>query len=518
MSLAFLLAVLLTALLTKFASRYGWVSCPRQDRWNVRVVALYGGIPFLLAASAAVLGFFRARQTLVLLLLTWGMALIGFTDDVAKLPPRPKLLGQIIMAGLAVLAGIVFPLTPSFWFNAAFTVFWIVGITNALNLLDNMDGLTAGVAIVALAAVVLLAGAADPIRGLALCLLAAIAGFLVFNVNPAKVFMGDVGALSIGFFLACACVKISEPLLRPGTVLLVPCLIMFIPIFDTLLVSVTRRANARPISLGARDHTSHRLVFLGMSERQAAALLWLIGAIAAFMGFLGKSGWGGLGTGIVALSLMGGVLFWFFLAQLELPESWLSPGAGRVAAIPKGLQQAVATVFLTLIDAGAVIVALYFAYLAKYQRLDRGLLGGFLFAAVLALAFNLPLLMFLAGYGERWRISRRRGVYVLFVCAVMACLLMGFTAALLRLKTIDSSVIFLDGAFTFLLVMLCRGSGGIFESLFKKQMVLDQPVAPAVSLPRLEPAGSHLIGPADPLVSERAAARDVHPESKVELT
>jgi len=265
---AFLLAAWLTRLLVRIAPRRGWVATPRQDRWNARIVAQFGGIPILLAFSINASYFFPTRQNLVLLLLTWGMAVIGLADDVAGLSPKTKLLGQTLMAALAVYAGIAYPLTPSFWINAAFTVFWIVGITNAINLLDNMDGLAAGIAVIAAAAVVLLVGPSNPIGGLALCMLAATAGFLIFNWNPAKVFMGDVGALSIGFFLACASVKTADPVSGLGTRLFVPCLVLFIAIFDTLLVSVTRRMHGRRISLGARDHASHRLVLIGLSERQ----------------------------------------------------------------------------------------------------------------------------------------------------------------------------------------------------------------------------------------------------------
>jgi UDP-GlcNAc:undecaprenyl-phosphate GlcNAc-1-phosphate transferase len=306
---SFLFAASLTGLLVRIAPDKGWVVAPRQDRWNMRVVAQFGGIPILLAFSITASSFFHTRQNLVLLLLTLAMALVGMADDLASLTPKAKVLGQVIVAGLAVQGGIVHPLTKNFWIDAPFTVFWIVGITNAINLLDNMDGLAAGISIIASAQVILLAGPANPISGLALCMLAACAGFLIFNINPAKVFMGDVGALSIGFFLACASVKTAEHLSSLGSVLFVPTLILFIPVFDTLLVSVTRRVGGRPISRGARDHSSHRLVMIGLNERQAVGLLYTIAATAGVMGFLWKSSWGDLGAGIVALFLIGSTLF-----------------------------------------------------------------------------------------------------------------------------------------------------------------------------------------------------------------
>lgn len=505
---SFTFATGLTALLVRIAPKRGWVSRPRQDRWNVRVVAQFGGIPFLLAASVSALIFFRTSQNIVLLLLTLGMALLGLTDDIAKLPPRAKLMGQVGIAGLAVYTGVVFPLTPLFWINAAFTMFWIVGITNALNLLDNMDGLAGGVALIASALVVLLADPAQPIRGLALCVAAAVAGFLVFNVNPAKVFMGDVGALSLGFFLACACAKTAQPLAGRSAVLFVPCLILFVPIFDTMLVSVTRRMNGRPISLGARDHSSHRLVWLGLSERQAALLLWLMGALAGSAAFLAQSRWEGWSAGVVMLLLLVGTLFWVYLAKLQLPANWLSAGAGRVAAIPKPAQQTVGTIFFVLLDAAAVVLALYFACLARAERSDAAMPAGFFLTASLALAANLPLLAILAGSQKKWAFNRWRDLFTLMVCTVLGTLVLLFVSRVaLKANALDSGTLLLDALSTFLLLALSRGSGRILDRLFRRGVAADEPVAEPASWPQVQPAGGPM-PTSDQLASEPSRAED----------
>jgi UDP-GlcNAc:undecaprenyl-phosphate GlcNAc-1-phosphate transferase len=464
---AFLLAAWLTALLVRIAPKRGWVAKPRQDRWNVRVVAQFGGIPILLAFLATAAYFFHTRQNLLLLLLTLGMGLLGFADDVNGLGPKAKLAGQTLLACLAVSAGIVHPLTSHFWINAAFTMFWIVGITNALNLLDNMDGLAGGIAIIAAAQVALLAGISNPISGLAFCMLAAISGFLIFNINPARVFMGDVGALSIGFFLGCASVKTAEHLSSLGSVLFVPSLVLFIPIFDTFLVSVTRRVKGRPISQGARDHASHRLVLIGLSERRAVSLLYVIAAVAGVMAFLWKSSWGDLGAGIVALFLIGSALFWLYLARIDLPPSWLSPGGARIISIPDYLQELIAGAVYIVVDAVAISLGLYFAYLVKFERLDRALFGSFLFAAALSLAIKLPLLTIFTATEHQWRIRQRRDVYpVLKAVFLAACLLTAVSVALPASKVIPSSIILLDAMFTCWLLILCRASSRIFDDLF----------------------------------------------------
>jgi UDP-GlcNAc:undecaprenyl-phosphate GlcNAc-1-phosphate transferase len=513
---AFLLAVWFTGILVRVAPRRGWVASPRQDRWNVRTVAEFGVVPILLALAITTSFFFHTRQNLELLFLTCGMGLVGLADDILRLRPKTKLAGQTILAGLAVYAGILHPLTPHFWINAAFTVFWIVGITNALNLLDNMDGLAAGIAIIAAAQVVLFAGPANPISGLALCMLAAIGGFLVFNVNPAKVFMGDVGALSIGFFLACASVKAAEHLSSLASVLFVPCLVLFIPVFDTLLVSVTRRVGGRPIFLGARDHASHRLVLIGLSERQAVSLLYVIAATAGLMAFLWKSSWGDLGAGIVSLFLIGSTLFWVYLARLELPAAWVPADARRFVSMPHYLQQAITGIFFVLLDGAVISLGLYFAYLVKFERLDRVLLGRFLFTAALVLAIKLPLLVIFAAHEHKWAITRRRDVYPVFKAVLLAaCLLTAISAALPNSKAIESSVLLFDSIFTCALLVLCRASNRIFDDLFGKQNFLDLTMKRFANWSRLRPSsGSRRDDSASQMVSEETPVKDPEMEKR----
>ena len=485
---AFSGTVFLTWLLIRIAPSRGWVSHPRRDRWNSRVVAHFGGIPILLAYSVAILAFFPHRQNLMLLALMWCMALVGLADDVLGLQPRAKLTGQIVIAALAVQAGIVHPLTHHLWVNAMFTVFWIVGITNAINLLDNMDGLAAGIAMIASAQVIFLAGTANPTSGLALCMLAACSGFLVFNGNPAKIFMGDVGALSIGFFLACASVKTAEHLSSLGSVLCVPALVLFIPVFDTLLVSVTRRLSGRRISLGARDHASHRLVMIGLNERQAVWILYGIAATAGVMAFLWKSSWGNLGAGVVALFLIGSTLFWIYLAKLQLPATWLSAPHDKLFLIPRILQQVVFKISALLLDAAVIMVGLYLAYVFKFEKLDEASLGRFLFAAALALSIKLPLLVLFGVYERPWGITERRGIYPILKAMVLAaCLFTAVSVSLPPSKTIESSIILIDAAGTGLLLILCHLSGRIFDDILGTPGFLNEAVKRIVGWASVRP-------------------------------
>jgi UDP-GlcNAc:undecaprenyl-phosphate/decaprenyl-phosphate GlcNAc-1-phosphate transferase len=479
-AMAFLVATALTRLLVRIAPSKGWVVIPRQDRWNKTVVAQFGGVPILLAVTLAALLLPPTRQTLMLLLLAWGMALLGLADDIAGLTPKAKLLGETVLAGLAVYAGVLPALTPHFWVNALFTVFWIVGITNAFNLLDNMDGLAAGVAIIALAQVILLGGLGSAIGPVALCMLASIAGFLFLNVNPARVFMGDVGSLSIGFFIACASIEATAHLSSLASVLFVPCLILFIPIFDTLLVSVTRRMNGRPISQGACDHASHRLVLAGFTERQAVALLYAIASGAGVMAFWWKSSRGDLGAAMVALFVIGSALFWVHLAKLDLPRSWLSEVRVGAIAVPRWLQQVAAKISVIALDGILITLGLYFAHVARFGRLDKVLFGRFLFAAALSIAAKLLLLLAFGAYRRPWGIASRKDIYpILQAVAVGGCLLAAASVALPKSKTIEPSIILLDAMLTPSLLLLFRGLASVFEDLLTRPGLpeADRPLA-----------------------------------------
>lgn len=462
-------SVALTALLIRVGSKRHWVAVPRQDRWNKRAVVKFGGVPILLAFSVAALLHPVTRENLVLFLLTSAMGLVGLVDDLLPLGPRTKLLAQVGLGGFAAFGGIVHRLSGHFWLDALFTVFWIVAITNAFNLLDNMDGLAAGMTMIALVQIILLAGPNAPVSGLALCMLAAMAGFLLFNFNPARVFMGDTGALSAGFFLACASVKATAHLSGLGSVLFVPCLVLFVPVFDMLLVSVTRRANGRAISRGARDHASHRLVLVGLSERQAVGLLYVIAAVAGVMAFLWKSSWADLGAGTVALFLIGAAFFWIYLAKLPLPASWLSASDPGITAVPEFLQQLAMRITGVLSDAALIILGLYFAYVIRVHRLDEEMLGRFLFAAALSLPIKMALLTAFGAYRQGWSITEKRHLSpILETSTVAALLLSGASAALPPSKTLGWSIISTDALFTTALLSLGHASRHILDRVLAK--------------------------------------------------
>lgn len=287
-AVSFALALILTPLVRAFARRFGIVAKPKSDRWHKKPTAMLGGVAIGLSVVITFLVLLpNTVYTWVILLSSSFLFLVGLVDDLLHIKPYQKLIGQIMGSAFVVYYGLSLPWTSSVLINMALAIFWLIGITNAINLLDNMDGLASGIAIVA-AGFLSLSFINNGQYVEALMLLAfaaALLGFLVYNSNPASIFMGDCGSMFVGFFLA------SSALMNVGggrsrsflPVLAVPILVLFIPIFDTTFVTVLRKLAGRSASQGGRDHTSHRLVALGMSERHA---VWMLYGFAALSGLL----------------------------------------------------------------------------------------------------------------------------------------------------------------------------------------------------------------------------------------
>lgn len=234
------------------------------------------------------------------LLAIWGgstlMTVLGFVDDRRGVgfSYKIKFVTQILAASLLVLAGIKTDFVSFPFLNGVITIAWVVGITNAFNLLDNMDGLSAGVAMIAaLIFFVITAAQGQVFSAMIFALfIGAVGGFLIHNFHPAKIFMGDTGSLFIGYLLAT--LSLTSSYVVPTSVnllpVLTPLLILSLPIFDTLSVMFIRAREGRPLFLGDRCHFSHRLVELGMSQRGAVVFIYLvalsIGAAAALLPYL----------------------------------------------------------------------------------------------------------------------------------------------------------------------------------------------------------------------------------------
>ncbi|MBM3458191.1 MAG: hypothetical protein FJX77_06635, partial [Armatimonadetes bacterium] len=278
---SFAVTAVFTPLVIWIATRRGWVASPREDRWHQRPTALMGGIGIFAGTLASWAVFIRDPALLAVVVPAAAIFVLGVLDDRLNLKPHVKLVAQLAAGISALLMGLQFDAIPQ-WIAVGLALFWLTGITNGINLLDNMDGLAAGVGgISALAmAVYGVANGDGTTVPTAFGLAGACFGFLVFNFHPARIFMGDCGSLFIGFALAALAINGTHRT-APNLVLalLVPVATLAIPIFDTALVSAARTFHGRPISRGGRDHLSHRLVSLGLSERRTVLVLYALTAI-----------------------------------------------------------------------------------------------------------------------------------------------------------------------------------------------------------------------------------------------
>ncbi|MDQ1637736.1 MAG: UDP-GlcNAc:undecaprenyl-phosphate/decaprenyl-phosphate GlcNAc-phosphate transferase [Pyrinomonadaceae bacterium] len=285
---AAILALALTPLVRLLARRIGIVAKPKTDRWHKKPTAMLGGVAIWLSVVISYFAFIpRTPYGLVIVTASTFLFLVGLVDDFLHTKPYQKLIGQVMGSAFVIYYGLSLPWTSYSALNVAITIFWLIGVTNAVNLLDNMDGLATGIAVIAAGFLALsFLSTGQFTEALMLMTFAgALLGFLVYNSNPASIFMGDSGSMFIGFFLASAAlVNVSGGRSRSLLpVLAVPILVLFIPIFDTTFVTILRKFSGRAASRGGRDHTSHRLVALGMSERHA---VWMLYGFAALSGVL----------------------------------------------------------------------------------------------------------------------------------------------------------------------------------------------------------------------------------------
>ncbi len=285
---SFGLAVVLTPLVRALARRVGMVATPQTDRWHKKPTSMLGGVAIWLSVVVSYVLFVpKTPYGWVVIGSSTFLFFVGLVDDVVHTKPYQKLIGQVLGSAFVIYYGLRLPWTHALSVDMALTIFWLIGITNALNLLDNMDGLAGGIAVIASAFLALsFISTGQYTDALMLATFtAALLGFLIYNSHPASVFMGDCGSLFIGFFLASsALVNVQGGRSRSFLpVLAVPILVLFIPIFDTTFVTVLRKLSGRGASQGGRDHTSHRLVALGLSERHA---VWMLYGFAALSGLV----------------------------------------------------------------------------------------------------------------------------------------------------------------------------------------------------------------------------------------
>jgi len=476
---AMVFAVVSTLGVRAFAHKFGYVAKPKTDRWHKRPTAMLGGVGIFIATAVAYFAFVPAtRESLIVFGASSFLFLVGLIDDLINVRPYQKLIGQLIGVGILIISGLKLPLTGYEIVDIWITVFWVIGITNAINLLDNMDGLAAGISAIAGLSLALNFASNGLTNELLLtsALIGALVGFLVFNFNPASIFMGDCGSMFIGFLLSGSVLLNQVGGRSRGVVaiLAVPVLILFVPIFDTTFVTVLRKLWGRKASQGGRDHTSHRLVALGLSERNAVLMLYAFavaaGVLSLSVGQIGPAkSFALIGFFTVALVIVGVYLSKVKVYEGEEEDQAIKENAVFAFLLNVSHKRRIFEVFL---DAFLITLAYYSAF-AMLRLFEYDTNWG-LFLKTLPLLVLIKLAAFLAVgvYRGIWRytsigdlITFTKGVTLGSIGAVLAVLL------IYRFEGFSRTVFVLDGI---LLLMAVVGSRMAFRVI---RQVLPMPVS-----------------------------------------
>ncbi|MFZ7111130.1 MAG: glycosyl transferase [Desulfatiglandales bacterium] len=489
-----LFSLCLTPLVRRAALATGQVAVPKDSRWHKKETALMGGV----AIFAATLGpwFLVARFSdwhtlglpfLPLLLCATGIFVLGLVDDIITMDPQHKLVGQFVISSILVFFGFRLEWTSWLTLNLLISIVWIVGITNAFNLLDNMDGLSAGVAFIAGAFLFLTTslnpGHFDGGGSLLMCaaLLGALLGFLFYNFNPASIFMGDAGSLFIGFLLTCLTMTsgaeraVAGPVRHFLSVIAIPLLILFIPILDTGFVSVMRKLFQRPISQGGRDHSSHRLVAIGFSERKAVLVLYGFSIVSGLIALTINRLSIGSNLVLILFYLLLVILFWVYLAKVKVyEEGSILENEGLRGLTPLLVQITFKRRLLeVLLDFVLVTLAYYVAYLLRFEGPVYYMIGPdfgcFLKSLPIVLACQIFCFYALGIYRGTWESAGLSDVldYMKAVVAgtVLTMLILLF---LYRFQGFSRAVFVIYGVLLLIFVFLSRFSFRMVDERIKK--------------------------------------------------
>jgi len=455
------LAAMLTPIVRMAARRLGFIAKPKTDRWHKKPTAMMGGVAIWLAVIITYLAFVpHTGQGLVVAGSASFLFLVGLVDDWLHIKPYQKLIGQVIGAAIVVNYGLVLPWTRSLPANMVITIFWLIGITNAVNLLDNMDGLATGIAAIASGFLTLnFVSSNQPTEALMLAVFtAALVGFLIYNSNPASIFMGDSGSMFIGFFLAgSALINVAGGRSRSFVpVLAVPILVLFIPIFDTTFVTILRKLSGRAASQGGRDHTSHRLVALGLSEKRAVLMLYALAALSGLLAVTVRQLKPDVSLALLVIFIVGLTLLGVYLAGVKGYDEEEEARAARdklpyAFLIDFSYKR---RIFEVLLDIVLIVLAYWSAYAIKFEPFsDSPAWKLFLRTLPVLVVVRLAAFLVLGVYRGIWRYTSMDDLMT-FAKAVAAGSLLSMVIVLFKFRFQGfSRAVFLIDALVMLLLL-----------------------------------------------------------------
>jgi len=465
--LSLLTSAALTWLLCVMAQRLRWIPRPLPNRLAAKPVPILGGAAVFAAFVVPIATHqLVIRETTAWLIVIASAALVlGAMDDVWSLTPRWKLLGQAAIVFLFIKVSPPVSITGYHSLDMAIIALWIIGITNAFNLLDNINGLCGGTAALVAAFEAVDFYFAGDIQLASLCCVfgAALCGFLIFNFPSGRIFMGDAGSMFIGCWLAITTLSgVQHAYRNHFAAVLFPLLIMIVPICDTTLVTLTRKLRRRPVSLGGTDHLSHRLVAYGLSKTNAVLVLWAITFAGGAIGLLTLR-YGALSVvSAVALMLVFLTIVGIYLTGYEL----LPEAAKGTASKPFHLPQWVRIALGLTCDVILIFAAYYTSYLLRFDPNSQPQNLQLFYGSVVELTLiKVAVFVGLGAYRRWWQYFGLKDAFRIGTASAIASLVaVTYFAAVYRFHDFSRIVFALDFLAFTLLAIAFRFSFRLFDS------------------------------------------------------
>jgi UDP-GlcNAc:undecaprenyl-phosphate GlcNAc-1-phosphate transferase len=455
-AVALITSLALTPAVAAFARRIGAVAKPKSDRWHTRPTAMLGGVAIVLVVLATMMAVVPStRESRIIMAASVGLFLVGLADDFFHIKPYQKLIGQLLGAAAVVAFGLVLPWTPYFTINLLITLFWLVGITNAVNMLDNMDGLAAGVSAIAATflGLTFITNGQWPEALMLVAFAGTLIGFLVYNHNPASIFMGDCGSMFVGFFLAASALASGNGGGRSRSVvavLAVPVLVLVVPIFDTAFVTLMRKSAGRAASQGGRDHTSHRLVALGLSEKRAVWMFYTFAVAAGSLAMLVRQTALDVSLGAIASFILVLTFLGVHLARVRVYDESASSAARSKALFAFLVDFSYKRrVFEVGLDVVLIVLSYYYAHALVLGPASESVGWNLFFRSLpIALALKLAALLIGGVYRGLWRYSSladvaayARGVALGSAATFVYISFLGFRSVAVSVFVIDAMLL-----------------------------------------------------------------------------
>jgi UDP-GlcNAc:undecaprenyl-phosphate GlcNAc-1-phosphate transferase len=469
--ISFFIAVISVPIVKRIAVYFEVISHPKSDRWHTTPIPLLGGAAIYVATIAAftiMSGW--DKHTIIIIGAGTVIFVLGMIDDFRHLSPPIKLIVEIAVAAFIIVFGLQWDITGNAALDIIITVIWLVGITNAFNLLDNMDGLSAGItSITGVVIFLCLFGNAQSSTAILLAsLIGAALGFLVYNFNPASIFMGDSGSLFIGFMLSS--IVLVPEIKLPGQLLqivILPVLIFLIPIFDTSYVVFTRKLAGLDAMKGGKDHTSHRLVRVGLSERGAVIVIYMISILSGILAYLGR---------FVSFYIYIELIFLFTITLVFLGVYLSKIKVHAINENEKGAISIIVNVtykrriFEIMLDLVIIFISIYGAYLLRFE-------GNAFKTNIVMLFKSLPVILgiqivsfYIAGiYKGVWKYTGTQEIWTIIKGIVIGVGLSMLAILLVwRFTDYSRTVFIIYAIILFILMALSRYTYKSFDYLFKK--------------------------------------------------